>query len=356
MVKNVLFFAPRLIYGGGEKVINWLADRLYNNQFNVYYATTNINSEYLSKLKIIGLDKKVRVVEFPTHIKKTHPYRYYRSVSNVLNDNHIDLIIYFGGSLIEQIAARNNGVKILLSERWSPSSRPILSKILKQIQYRIADAYVFQTPQAANWYCNHAKKVGVIIPNPILDNLPDPNFTSIRKEIVTAGRLSWEKNQILLIKAFEEIKNDFPEHKLIIYGSGPKEKELIEYIIKKKLDDRVFIVQGKRNIVELINGAELFVLPSDVEGMPNALIEAMAMGVLSISTDCPIYGPRMIIKDKINGFLTPLNDIKSLSSLMNYVLSNKSEQDKIRKESVKVRELLHAEKISNLWINYIKSL
>ena len=356
MVQNVLFFAPRLIYGGGEKVINWLATRLLENGYNVFYATSCIDSDYQEKLQAVGLNGRVSVVEFPTIIKKSRPIKYFCQVSQVLKENNIDLLVYFGGSLVEQLAARSSGVKVLLSERWSPKSRPFLSRILKQIQFRFADAYVFQTPQAAKCYCKHAQKLGVVIPNPILESLPTPLTENFRKEIVTAGRLSWEKNQILLVKAFQNISKEFPQHKLIIYGSGPKEDELQTYINENLLSDRISIIKGKRNIVELINGAELFVLPSDVEGMPNALIEAMAMGVTSISTDCPVYGPRMLIEDKKNAFITPLNDVDALTSAMRYVLSNPEEMSRIRAEAVKIRERLHADNISNLWIKYIKTL
>lgn len=356
MVKNVLFFAPRLIYGGGEKVINWLASRLCENGFNVFYATSNNDIEYREKLEKVGLKDKVTVVEFPTNIKKSRPLTYYRSVSKVLRENGIDLIVYFGGSLVEQLAARNNGIKVLLSERWDPKSRPMLSQLLKQIQFRMADSYVFQTPQAAQCYCKHAQRLGVVIPNPILETLPTPISDSFRKEIVTAGRLSWEKNQILLIKAFQKIQEEFPEHKLIIYGSGPKEEELQTYIDSNNLSSRVSIIKGKRNIVELINGADLFVLPSDVEGMPNALIEGMAMGIPSISTDCPVYGPRMLIENKKNAYIVPLNDVEALASAMRYSLSHPEEANEMRKEAVKIRERLHADRISEKWIEYIKTL
>lgn len=356
MVKNILLYAPRLIYGGGEKVINWLAHQLYENDFNVFFATSCYDVDYQKKLELVGLKNKVTVVEFPAKLKYSRPFAYFRCVSSVLRDNNIDLLVYFGGSLIEQFAAKFVGAKVMLSERWSPKSRPLMSQLLKQVQYRFADAYVFQTPEAAKCYCKHAQKLGVIIPNPILESLPDPIVDNFRKEIVTVGRLSWEKNQILLLKAFSEICDEFPDYQLLIYGSGPKENELRAFVDEYKLNDRVQIIKGKRNIAELINGADLFVLPSDVEGMPNALIEAMAMGIPSISTDCPVYGPRMLIENNKNAYIVPLNDYKKMASVMRYSLSHPDNACLIRSEAVKIRERLNPNYIATQWISYMKTI
>lgn len=344
---NILIIASRIIYGGGEKVINWLANRLINDGHNVIYASSKVNLDYIEKLKKVGLYNKVGIVEYPYYLKKRDFLKYCKSFDKIYKDYEINLIIIFGGSLVEQIIARRRGVKILLSERCNPKSRSLLSRLLKKIQYHMADAYVFQTKEACHYYGNALENKSKILPNPLIDELKSPIITDFRKEIVSVGRLSAEKNQLMLLKAFY-ISNLFTSYKLIFYGSGPAEDELKEFIKRHDLSDSVSIVKDKSNIIDLINGASLFVLTSNNEGMPNALIEAMSMGILSISTDCPIYGPRQLINHGVNGFLTPIKDEKKLAKMMLYALSH-PDANKIRKEAYKIREKLDPDMIYNQW-------
>ncbi len=213
---------------------------------------------------------------------------------------------------------------------------------------------MFQTVEASKCYNRRAQRLSVIIPNPIIDNLPEARAIE-RKEVVTVGRLAPEKNQRLVIKAFAIFSNDNPDYQLKIYGSGPLKIELLNLIESLQLKDKVEIIEGKRNISELINGADLFVLPSNVEGMPNALIEAMAMGITSISTDCPAYGSRMLIQDGENGYLVPLDDVTSLAKVMNRAVSEPN-RERIIKNSLKIRERLDADKTADKWICYFKKI
>lgn len=353
---NILFFAGRIIYGGGEKVRNWLAKELAQKGHHVFYASPIMDNDYIASLQKVGLNEVVTAVEYPFHIKKKQPFEYFKVVEKLYKDHQVDLLIIFGGSLVEQIIARKCGVKILLSERCEPASRPILSQILKQIQYKVADGYVFQTPEAASCYGKRASRIGTIIPNPIIDSLSDPQFDNLRKEVVSVGRLSPEKNHKGLIVAFSIFHQSHPDYKLIIYGSGPLKDELINFSTQKGIIDYVEIISGKTNISELIKGAELFVLNSNTEGMPNALIEAMSMGILSISTDCPIYGPRMLVKNGVNAYLTPVGQAESLADLMNYAIENKELGDRIRQNSVHIRERLNKDRIFSHWEKYIENL
>ena len=335
-------------------MLNWLADRLINNGDSVYFATPKRDNDYIEKLEKVGLLDRVSIVEYPFAIKYKNPLKYFKSWKRIYQENNIDLLLIFGGSLWEQWVAMRNNVKIVLSERWFPNARPFASRVLKQLQYWFADGYVFQTEEASRCYSLKARKRCVIIPNPIIDKLPLP-LPIERKEVVTVGRLSPEKNQQLVIKAFSRFVQTNPEHKLLIYGSGPLKESLISLIYELKLNESVNIIEGKRNISELINGADLFVLPSNVEGMPNALIEAMAMGITSVSTDCPAYGSRMLISDGENGYLTPLDDVEELAAVMNKAVSE-PDRDRIKRNSLKIRETLDTNIIANKWLAYFKKV
>lgn len=349
---NYLFFAERLDYGGGEKVRNWLACQLASAGNMVFYATPKISEKYMDQLSKLNMKDSIHVIQYNSSIKKRNPISYFKHICKIYKDNRINAIIYFGGSLIEQLAARKCGVKIFLSERFYNGFRPLPSRILKQIQYRIADGYVFQTPEASTTYGSRAKRIGTIIPNPIIDKLPEPIFDNLRKEIITAGRLSHQKDHKTLIDAFNLFHIKHPDYHLIIYGSGELKNELVSQISELGLITSVEIISGKTNISELERGAELFVLSSIAEGMPNALIEAMSVGVQSISTDCPAYGPRMLIEQGVNGYLVPVGDVDLLAKKMCYAIEHPEQATIIRKNAVKIREKLNPDNISRQWLDY----
>lgn len=353
---NILFFSGRIIYGGGEKVQAWLVKQLHEAGHIITYIVPEGACDIFEKLEKVGIRDIVRVVYYARQYKKKNIYKYIESLNNVFSNNKIDLFVILGGSMIEQMVARKHGVKIVLSERCDPHSRTIPSQILKQIQYRIADGFVFQTPEAAKCYGKRAHNLGTVIPNPIIDKLPDAQLDNLRKEIVSVGRLAGEKNQQLLIDAYELFHSVHPEYKLKIYGSGPLEEKLQNSIQAKNLTNVVEIVKGKRNISELINGAELFVLPSNTEGMPNALIEAMSMGILSISTDCPIYGPRMLVKHGENGYLVPIKDKDALYKQMCYAIEHEDQARDIRNNALLIRDRLSSQVIAEKWIQYFERI
>lgn len=353
---NILFFATKITYGGGEKVRNWLVKQLHNAGHSIYYVTEKNDEAYKNDLKKVGLDNVVNVVEHDRSIKYKRFQKYKKNLEQIYRENHIDLLMIFGGSLVEQKVARNCGLKIILSERFYNGFRPLPSRILKHMQYRIADGYVFQTPEASRMYNRRATRIGKVIANPIIDELPAPQFGNLRKEIVNTGRLCDQKDQATLIRAFAIFQKTHRDYKLIIYGSGEFKERLQTLIAELELSECVQIISGLTDISQRINGASMFVLSSKAEGMPNALIEAMSMGVLSISTDCPAYGSRMLIENNVNAVLVPVGDVKKMAEEMTRLIDNELLANSIRHNAVSIRERLNPEKTAKAWLDYINTI
>lgn len=352
---KIAIFTARLVYGGGEKVQNWVAHKLVDSGIEVAYFAPKVDEDYIKKLNQIQLKDKVSVVEFPHHIKKRHPLQFVSSMKKLYRENNIDAILIFGGSLLEQLAARRCGVKVILAERCNPGWRSLPSRILKQLQYRIADGYIFQTQEQSECYSNYAQSHCAIILNPIIDQ-PLLKEVPLRKEIVTVGRLSAEKNIKGLINAFALFHLKHSDYHLIIYGSGSQREELNNLIDDCKITESVEIIEGKTNITELIQGASLFVFNSTNEGMPNALVEAMSVGLACISADCPIYGPRALINNGENGILVPVYDDQALYNKMCEVIENPDLANKLRKNAIAIRETLKPSKIANQWVEQITKI
>lgn len=180
--------------------------------------------------------------------------------------------------------------------------RLLISRKLKRNwqHWQKADGWVFQTDDQNNWYSVRTSlQKSIVIPNAINpDVLKQPISRKRNKTIVTAGRFTNQKNHALLINAFAKIAEKHHDYKLVIYGEGPNRTNLIQLVKDLKLSDRVLLPGYSSEVIENVSKSSLFVLSSDFEGMPNALMEAMAMGVPSISTDCEGGGARFLIKNK----------------------------------------------------------
>ncbi len=97
-------------------------------------------------------------------------------------------------------------------------------------------------------------------------------------------------------------------------------------------------------------------MSSDYEGMPNALIEAMALGLPCISTDCPCGGPMELIKNGENGLLVPVRSVNRLADAIVYLIDNPNEAKRLANNSIKIRETHSSTKINGIWESYIRHI
>ena len=164
-----------------------------------------------------------------------------------------------------------------------------------------------------------------------------------------------KKNHELLIKAFSKIAYKYNNINLKIYGEGPLHSNLQKLIESLRLSGRVYLMGTVDNIQDVMKDAGMFVLSSDFEGLPNALMEAMAIGLPVISTDCPCGGPNMLIKNYENGLLVKPGDENELSNAMEYIIKNQNDADKMGLKAKKTAEMYKPEKIFNDWSTYIHS-
>ena len=121
------------------------------------------------------------------------------------------------------------------------------------------------------------------------------------------------------------------------------------------ITDRVCFKGNVSVVSEHIKTAKLFALTSDYEGMPNALAEAMAIGLACVSTDCSPGGARMLIEHGINGLITPCNDVQSFAEALRNLLLDTELAFKLSMNAINIRKKLDIEIISTQWENYLLS-
>ncbi|MDO4740284.1 MAG: glycosyltransferase, partial [Eubacteriales bacterium] len=212
--------------------------------------------------------------------------------------------------------------RLIVSERNDPmkDTRTAGVRKLAELLYPRADAIVFQTEHARSCFSQRVQQKGCLIPNPVTAGLPAS--TRSTKRIVAVGKLMQQKNHAALIRAFGRIRHKYPQHTLHIYGDGPLRPELERLIEREGLSGRVFLEGWQTNVNERIADAALFVLPSDYEGLSNALMEAVAMGMPCISTDCA--GARDLIDHEKSGLIVPVGGEEELAQAMDRLLSDEA--------------------------------
>ena len=154
-----------------------------------------------------------------------------------------------------------------------------------------------------------------------LEKIPD--FEPGHFHIVTGGRLHWMKGQLHLLQAVDELVHRRNRSDLLLHfvGSGPQEEELRVFVDEKQLNPFVRFHGFQANPFAFYARAQLFCLPSLIEGMPNALLEAMACGVPVIASNCE-SGPREILADGQYGRLVPPGDSAALAGAIEDAMAN----------------------------------
>ena len=207
--------------------------------------------------------------------------------------------------------AGGGGLKIM-SERNNPQRKGWIYYLKELFSFSIGNKIVFQTEAVKNMFPFWIRRKAFIIPNPVQ---VECLASCCSKKIVTVGRLHQQKNHVLLIKAFAQFSVTHPSHTLHIYGKDYGECRLDSLIKGMSLEGKVFLEGFRDDVHEAIADAEQFVFSSDYEGTPNALLEAMMMGLPCISTD--FEGVREMLGDSEACRLVPVGDELELVKAMN---------------------------------------
>ncbi len=143
--------------------------------------------------------------------------------------------------------------------------------------------------------------------------------------IVGMGRLARVKGFDLLIRAMAEVRSCA---RLVLIGDGPEEGALRDLAGRLGVSERVAFAGFHANPYPVLANASVFVLPSRYEGFPNALVEAMALGLPCVASRCPT-GPEEIVADAVNGLLAPVEDPQGLAAAINRLLDDAPLRDRL---------------------------
>lgn len=273
--------------------------------------------------------------------------------------------IPFGIAYFENVvyASDKKKTRIIYAERSCPqkelSTSPSDKKKLIKL-FENAECIILQTKDGEAFLKNFFKKKTVVIHNPVKKNLPDGFSGERKKVIVNFCRTSEEKNLPLLIDAAVMLHNDYPEYSVEIYGNTvvKEEDELKERLVKKikncGAEAYIKILPPRADVHKVVNDYSMFVSTSDFEGLSNSMIEAMAMGLPCVCTDCLGGGAREMITDGENGLLVPVNDVEALYKAMKRLIEEPELARKCSENALKIKEKLAPERISAQWLDIIE--
>lgn len=374
-IRKIMFHINSLGKGGAERVVSLLSGEFAEDGIQVVIATEWVEAEeYPVSDKIrrihVGLDEKQ---EQASSLKK----QWYRvaNLRRAIKEENPDMILSFCIKANYRATMATTGMKVpvITSVRSDPKIDYVGKKneIVNKLFFNRAEGCVFQTEEAQSFFDEVLQKKSTIICNPVNEKFLKAKREKPAKKIVCVGRLVRSKNQMLLVKAFEQVLKKYPDYQLYFYGDGSNDecKELlIDYVNKteipqdtadgKKLSlKNVVHFMGISNCLEKeIADAAMFVLPSDYEGMPNALMEAMTLGLPSISTDCPCGGSRYWIEHKVNGQLFRVGDVKALTEAILYYIENPEEAEEMGRKAREKLQSATLDKVYAEWKKYMEQV
>ena len=345
----LLFYINSLHRGGAQRVMVQLAGRFAASGRRVILLTSyREKDEYpvpdgVERLSIE--DEQIRQDALRRNLSRIRALR-----SLCKTERPAALIAFMAEPNIRAVlAARGLGVPVIISVRNDPEKEyfnPVFRFAARHLLPE-ADFCVFQTERARRWFDEKLQKKSAVIMNQVDERFFDRPSCPERHDIVAVGRLTAQKNHALLLRAYAALGP--AEDRLVIYGEGEKRGELEELARKLHLADRVLLPGVRDDIPEAIGGAKLFVLPSDYEGMPNALLEAMALGLACIAADCPCGGPAELIENGKNGLLIPVGDEAALTAALRRLLDNETERTALALAARERAEAFRPETVFRQW-------
>ena len=364
MKHKIAFHLNCLEQGGAERVVSNLADQFAKEGYEVLIATEWCGeNEFQIDRRVrrvhVGLkdgdDKKNRITQFLLRVKYLHRF---------IKTEKPDILIAFAqrANYRALMASFGTNVPVMISIRTDPVGHydAWSDKLQIPLLFPRASGCVFQTEGQKEFFAPYLQKNSRIILNPLNDKyIGQPEPLHRKKEVVQSGRLVDFKNQPMLLRAFVRVHEKHPDHILRIYGGDSLDgtRQILEGIIaENKAQDYIKLMGASDTLERDLTDAAVYAFSSDWEGMPNALLEAMALGLPIVATDCPCGGPRTVITDGVNGLLIPVKDQQALEDGINKLIEDPEYAQKLGREARHIAQKANAQAIFEQWQSYIDEI
>lgn len=331
---KIIFVLPDMPGGGSERVVALLANEYIERGYEVgilLFAGNTVAYPLHKDVEVFVAGKASGGNPF-IRIKRLYEMRRY------FKKNKGAYVFSFCvmGTVFTVLTAIGIKHFLLVSERNDPTRIP--HQKLRNWAYRKAHRLVFQTKDMQDLFPKDISEKSAVIPNPVSSDIRERYEGERKKWVVSVGRLEAQKNHRLLLEAYADFVQEYPDYELHVFGIGELKDELVALGKSLGIESKIVWEGFSPTVKEEIWDAAMYVLSSDYEGISNSMIEALAMGVPVISTDCPVGGSAEYISHMESGMLVPVGDKTRMTEAMKMIASNQGFADKISNNAAKIRE------------------
>jgi len=341
--------------GGAERIISDLANYWASHGHEVTLVTLSSSAAHPfyplnSQISLVQLgqsQEEVSRVMRPWYILTR-----LLAIRTAMRKLKPDMVVSFVDimNMTTLIATLGLKIPVAISERTDPNFHK-LSWFYTWLRFKIYPycyKLIVQTKSSARYFPRNFQNFICVIPNPVsAPPIQKMEPSSKVQRLITIGRLEPEKNHATLINAFSKLIKEYPDLTLRIYGEGTERARLETLIHSLGLEEKVRLPGIIQNIHEVLIKGDLFVFPSQYEGFPNALCEAMALGLPVVASNCS--GNIDIVRDGFDGRLFPVGDVDGLCRVLRELLIDHEQRTLLAKNAQDVCNRFHPDRIFKQW-------
>lgn len=354
--KKIVFSIPEMVAGGAERVITILSKEFLDEGIAVDILMLSGNRVQLP------IDERVRVIEVKYNSDSLlSKWKAIRSYFKKEKQTYRIVSVPFLESCLKNTLAATLFLRIpvVASERNDPNfkGRKGLKKIKANIPFIISQKCVFQTPDAADYFYLVNRRKKMVIPNPI--RVPSLKWEGCADGIrlISVCRIHPQKNLMMTIEVVSLLKNKYPNIVLDIFGEdeGRIQSSLEQVIEERGLSANIHFKGVSKEIQKEMSVSTLLISTSNYEGISNTMLEAMAIGLPMVCTDCPIGGAKMMLGD-IPEMLSPIGNAEMFAQKVSYLLENRNLAMDFAKRAQNKALLYTPSKIKEAWLTVFENL
>ena len=313
---RICFITNSIGFGGASKILCFVAESLAERGHSVLIMNLRGTAD------VSGYERPVSQKIALHHIKSGSRFAQLEEMCGIVKAAGGEIVIGFteGPNWMARVVGLKLGIPSIMSERGDPERTGVKKGLKGRVALALINGSrggVFQTEGAREFYGRGLKKRSAVIPNPIFiaGNVPEAGLRE--KTVVSVGRLdNFQKRYDVMLRAFAIFREAHPEYILKLYGRGTDEAQIRQWAEGMGLGESVrFMGLTTQPMQDIVNDG-MFLITSDFEGIPNALLEAMAVGLPCVATDCTPGGARLLITDHENGLIAPVGDPQAIAAAM----------------------------------------
>lgn len=322
---KLTFVTATLTSGGSERVMSIVANKMQERGYEVEIICLNDQIVFYpinEGIKITHVEVEVGTKSLP---KKLWWFRKY------IQKTQPDVVIAFMVSVytVTLLALMGVDIPVISSVRNDPAYSNLRKKITRKLLLPRSAHVVVQTQQIKQYFSKNIQKKTTVIYNPVNEKVFQIKVDGLKvkgeerlNRIISVGRLYPQKDQKTMIEAFAKVSEKHPDWKLVIFGEGPERGALELLVERLKIKEKVSLPGKSENIIDELKKSKIFCLSSIYEGMSNALVEAICVGLPIVTTK--VSGTEELIENGENGFIVDIGDKDTMAMAMTKLIEDEN--------------------------------